>query len=110
MDPLYEEWPSLGQYAEAWLLFCTGLSSLISGYAWGWLSDKYGRKLAFIITVGISGLAGFASAFAWSFPAFVGLRMLTSVGTGGILAVDWALFLEFTPTYYLLPVACKLSL
>jgi MFS family permease len=49
----------------------------------GWLTDKFGRKRLFNITLGLYLLATAASAAAWDFWSFALFRFLTGAGIGG---------------------------
>jgi len=51
--------------------------------AFGWLTDRFGRRRMFFITLGFY-LAGVAlSAFAWNMASLAAFRMLTGLGIGG---------------------------
>ncbi|KAJ6239847.1 major facilitator-type transporter hxnz-related [Anaeramoeba flamelloides] len=77
--------------------FFTTLVSFFGGLVWGVLSDKYGRKPIFIITVAISGLFGLLSSLVPNFALFVFMRCITSIGLCGTVAVDFVMFLEISP-------------
>ena len=49
----------------------------------GWLTDKFGRKRLFNITLGLYLLATAATAIAWDFWSFAAFRFLTGAGIGG---------------------------
>jgi MFS family permease len=49
----------------------------------GRLTDLYGRKKLFMVTLGLYVLASVATAFAWSPWSFFVLRFLTGLGIGG---------------------------
>ncbi|AKH41752.1 MFS family permease [Altererythrobacter atlanticus] len=49
----------------------------------GWLTDRWGRKRLFSITLGLYLLATAGTAFAWDLPSFVIMRFLTGAGIGG---------------------------
>ncbi|KAF4668470.1 hypothetical protein FOZ61_006312, partial [Perkinsus olseni] len=58
---------NLSQTDYAFFPFLTSLLSMLSSTLFGYLSDRIGRKWPFVVTLLISGLAGIASAFSWSF-------------------------------------------
>jgi MFS family permease len=49
----------------------------------GWLTDRFGRRLVFNITLGIYVLGVLASACAWDFGSLAAFRVLTGLGIGG---------------------------
>lgn len=69
----------------------------LGSFFWGVGADVLGRRVAFNVTLLITGLFGIASAWAtswgWVCLLFGGLGF----GVGGNLPVDGALFLEFLP-------------
>jgi MFS family permease len=64
---------------------------------WGTASDIIGRRLAFNMTLLITGVFGLAVGGAQSWIAVCGLYAAMGAGVGGNLPVDGALFLEFLP-------------
>ena len=69
----------------------------IGSWCWGWVADRWGRKLVFAATVltfslftGIAGLSG-------SLGFLIGARFLTGLGLGGMVPIDSALVAEFAP-------------
>lgn len=49
----------------------------------GWLTDRWGRKRLFSITLGLYLVATAATAFTWDLPSFMLMRFLTGAGIGG---------------------------
>ncbi len=74
---------------------CSALGLCCGALVWGGISDRIGRRQAFLYTCVVSGFFGFASAFSQSFEALVALRFLASTGLGGNLPIDLGLFIEF---------------
>ena len=72
-EPCSKNW-GVSKQGFAWLFFITAFASVIGGLISGYVSDKYGRQLPFIIALGTSGCFGLASAFADSFWSFIFLR------------------------------------
>ncbi|CAG8719351.1 14217_t:CDS:2 [Cetraspora pellucida] len=70
---------------------------MIGALFWGVLSDSYGRKKAFNLTLFFTALFGTLSAFSQSFIQLCFLLFLTGFSVGGNMPVDGALFLEFIP-------------
>ncbi|KAI5458826.1 major facilitator superfamily domain-containing protein [Mariannaea sp. PMI_226] len=70
---------------------------VIGSTLWPMTADFIGRRLAFNITLLISGLAGIAGAGSPNFVAIATFCALIGLGTGGNQPVDSAIFLEFIP-------------
>ncbi|MCF8709356.1 MFS transporter [Rhizorhapis sp. SPR117] len=49
----------------------------------GWLTDRWGRKRLFSITLGLYLLATAGTAFSWDLPSYAVMRFLTGAGIGG---------------------------
>lgn len=65
---------------------------------WGYISDRFGRLVSFSLTVWMTFIGGFLSAFSPNYPILFILRFLAAFGIGGMLPVDYTIFLEFLPT------------
>ena len=64
---------------------------------WGFGCDIFGRRWAFNLTIGITAVFGLIAAGSPNFAAIGCFAALWSVGVGGNLPVDSAIFLEFLP-------------
>ncbi|KAL1515991.1 hypothetical protein AB1Y20_002604 [Prymnesium parvum] len=64
---------------------------------WGPFSDVYGRKPAFVLTLGLAGLCGGGVALAPTYATLLAALFLTGVAVGGNMPVDGALLAEFLP-------------
>lgn len=69
----------------------------VGSWCWGWIADRWGRRVVFASTVlmfslftGVAGLAG-------SLGFLVGARFLTGLGLGGMVPIDQALVTEYAP-------------
>ncbi len=49
----------------------------------GWLTDRWGRKKLFFLTLGLYLIATAGTAFTWDLPSFALMRFLTGAGIGG---------------------------
>ncbi|WP_428490428.1 MFS transporter [Rhodopila sp.] len=49
----------------------------------GWLTDRFGRRLIFNLTLGIYMVGVLLTAFAWNFWSFAGFNIITGLGIGG---------------------------
>ena len=56
---------------------------MIGALGFGWLTDRWGRKRLFTITLGLYLVATAATACSWSFGSYAVFRMLTGAGIGG---------------------------
>ena len=61
------------------------------------IGDLFGRRLAFNLTIGITSVFGLIAAGSPNFAAIGCFAALWSVGVGGNLPVDSAIFLEYLP-------------
>lgn len=66
------------------------IGSAVGGITFGWLGDRFGRRRTLIWSILIYSIATGLVFFAPTFGAFVALRFLTGVGTGGEWAVGFA--------------------
>ncbi|KAF8798674.1 MFS general substrate transporter [Phlegmacium glaucopus] len=79
---------------------------LVGAVFWGVGADIWGRKFSFNFTLFITGVFAIAAGGAPDFITLTALTAVFSVGVGGNLPVDSAIFLEFVPVshQYLLTV------
>ncbi|KAJ7458054.1 MFS general substrate transporter [Mycena galericulata] len=79
---------------------------LVGAAFWGVGADIWGRKVSFNLTLLINGIFGLAAGASPNFAALTTFAALWSIGVGGNLPVDSAIFLEFVPAshQYLLTV------
>ncbi|KKK26380.1 putative sugar transporter [Aspergillus rambellii] len=70
---------------------------LVGAVFWGFGCDLFGRKIAFNLTIGITAAFSLVAAWSPSFAAVSTFTALWSIGVGGNLPVDSAIFLEFLP-------------
>ncbi|KAG8736829.1 hypothetical protein FRC10_008820, partial [Ceratobasidium sp. 414] len=73
------------------------ISGFWSGLGWGLGSDIWGRKISFNTTLAIVGIFATVAAASPTFTALSVFAALWSIGVGGNLPVDSAIFLEFLP-------------
>jgi MFS transporter, putative metabolite:H+ symporter len=74
----------VGQFVGAWIF--------------GYLSETYGRKFAFVTALLLFGIMSVATAFAWDFQSLVICRIVQGLGLGGEIPVAGALFGEYLRT------------
>ena len=70
---------------------------LIGAFVFGRLADRIGRRPVLMMAIVIDACFGVASAFSNSFELLLVLRLLTGIGVGGTLPVDYTLMAEFLP-------------
>ena len=72
---------STGQIGTAAAIYVAG--ACIGALFFGQLTDRFGRKKLFLITLAVYLAATFATAFAWSAWYFFLCRFITGAGIGG---------------------------
>jgi MFS family permease len=79
------------------LTLSQNIGLLFGAVFWGFGCDIFGRRWAFNLTIGITAVFGMIAAGSPNFAAIAVFAALWSVGVGGNLPVDSAIFLEFLP-------------
>ncbi len=74
------------------------IGMLIGAFVFGRLADRIGRRPVLMIAILIDAVGGIASAFAPSLEWLFFLRLLTGIGVGGTLPVDYTMMAEFLPS------------
>jgi MFS family permease len=82
---------------------CTG--SLFFSY----LTDKYGRKRLFLITLGVYLVFSFLTGFSWNFWSFAFFRFMAGTGIGGEYSAIYSAVDELIPARYRGQVALAIS-
>lgn len=70
----------------------------VGAFFWGYVSDHMGRQLSFAMTVWLTFFGGFFSGLAPNYAVLLFLRFTAAFGIGGMLPVDYTVFLEFLPS------------
>ncbi|MDP9095488.1 MAG: MFS transporter [Pseudomonadota bacterium] len=83
---------SFGLTASAYLV-----GAVVGALGFGWLTDRWGRKRLFTITVLVYLVATVASGLAWNFWSFALFRFFTGAGIGGEYAAVNATIQELIP-------------
>ncbi len=77
-DTLHLSETQIGASASAYLL-----GAILGSLLFGRLTDRFGRKKLFLVTLTIYLLGTLATAFSWNFYSFSCFRALTGTGIGG---------------------------
>lgn len=83
------------QALQTGTLFFVGM--LVGAFCFGRLADRIGRRPVLMMAVVIDAVSGVASAFAPDLTWLLVLRLLTGIGVGGTLPVDYTMMAEFLP-------------
>jgi putative MFS transporter len=75
----------------------TMIGMMVGSFVWGWIADKWGRRMAFTATVLIFSLFSGMTAACFSIGFLLGVRFVTGFGLGGAIPVDAAILAEFAP-------------
>lgn len=79
----------------AGLLIAAGyVGQFVGAIGFGFVSERAGRKVAFVTASAIFGLLSLAAAFAWSIESLMALRLIQGIGLGAEVPVAAALFNE----------------
>ncbi|MGH9640685.1 MAG: MFS transporter, partial [Bryobacteraceae bacterium] len=70
--------PQIGSIASAYLI-----GAVCGAVVFGYLTDRWGRKRLFFITLAIYLAGTLLTAFSWNFWSFAAFRMVTGAGIGG---------------------------
>jgi len=77
------------------------LAGAVSGaFLFGYLTDLFGRKKLFMVTLGVYLAATAATAFSWDFASFALFRFLTGAGIGGEYAAINSAIQELVPARF----------
>ena len=95
--------PQIGKHfgvsltAMGFVITAQSVGRIFGNIGWGWLADRYGRKLTFMLGVvwfaAFSGLTG----LAWSYAALVVIQLFFGIGFGGEWTASAALLMESVP-------------
>lgn len=75
------------------------LTSLLSAFAAGWLSDHFGRRRLVYISGFLMAFVGVIFVMTHSFPLVIAAGALFGIGYGAYQSVDWALVADVLPSH-----------
>jgi MFS family permease len=94
-DTLHLTSSNLGAIASFYVV-----GAVTGALGFGWITDRYGRRLVFYVTLIIYLSGVMLSAFAWDFWSFAVFRMVTGFGIGGEYAAVNSAIDELIPAKY----------
>jgi MFS family permease len=74
--------------------------AVLGAAVFGWLTDRWGRKTLFFITLAVYLVATAATAFSWDLWSFALFRFFTGAGIGGEYTAINSTIQEFIPARY----------
>jgi len=74
--------------------------AVIGALLFGYLTDRFGRRKLFFVTLGLYLTATAATAFSWNFWSFALFRALTGAGIGGEYTAINSAIQEFVPARF----------
>jgi MFS family permease len=94
-----KQWGGLSSFQGSALASMAFAGSLLGSLFWGIVSDRVGRKPAFVLTVVISTCFGVLTAASVNVWMLIACRFMVGFALGGNLSVDMVMMLEFVPTH-----------
>jgi MFS transporter, putative metabolite:H+ symporter len=84
-----------GVETAGFLIAAGYLGQIVGAIGFGFVSERFGRKAAFIASSLLFGLLSLVAAFAWSMASLLVLRLIQGLGLGAEVPVATAMFNEF---------------
>ena len=94
--PMQQEW-NITSVEYGLLPSTTGVTNIIGGFFYSFLSDSYGRVWPYSLALFHLGIVGLASAFSPNFAVFLTLRDIASFALPAVASVLYSTFVEFLP-------------
>ncbi|KOB70676.1 putative organic cation transporter [Operophtera brumata] len=76
------------------------LGILVGNMMFGYLSDRFGRRIPFLAAVSLQLMSGVATAFSVNWYMFTTLRFFLAVATGGTMVTSFVLTMELIGAKY----------
>uniref|UniRef100_A0A0K2TL63 Major facilitator superfamily (MFS) profile domain-containing protein n=1 Tax=Lepeophtheirus salmonis TaxID=72036 RepID=A0A0K2TL63_LEPSM len=83
---------------------------LIGSFVLGFFSDKYGRRLALIVSILLVSIPSMIASFAHNIYMFIFLRILTGMGGIGCFMVSFVLVVEYVSLEYTLLIGIAIEI
>jgi EmrB/QacA subfamily drug resistance transporter len=81
----------------SWVVTAYLLTSTASTPLWGKISDLYGRRSVFQVAIVIFLIGSVLAALATNMPQLIGFRALQGLGSGGLMALTFAIIGDVIP-------------
>jgi MFS family permease len=94
-DTLHLSSTDLGSVASFYVV-----GAVVGALLFGWITDRFGRRLVFYVTLLIYLGGVLLSAFSWDFWSFACFRLITGLGIGGEYAAVNSAIDELIPAKY----------
>lgn len=85
----------VGVEIAGFLIAAGYLGQIVGAIGFGFVSELFGRKVAFIASSLLFGLLSLVAAFAWSVESLLAFRLIQGIGLGAEVPVAAAMFNEF---------------
>ncbi len=76
------------------------VGAVLGAFLFGYLTDRFGRRKLFMVTLGLYLAATAATALSWNFASFALFRLLTGAGIGGEYAAINSAIQELVPARF----------
>jgi SHS family lactate transporter-like MFS transporter len=70
------------------------LASIAGGFVFGWLADRRGRRLTYVMFTALYSVSAIVGGFITDFGAFTATRVIAGLAMGGAFGVIFAMFAE----------------
>ncbi|MEV0109421.1 MFS transporter [Nocardia sp. NPDC050799] len=85
---------SVSSQAVVGVITLQSLASIAGGFLFGWLADRYGRRLTYVTFTGLYSVAAVAGGFITDFELFTATRVVAGLAMGGAFGVIFSMFAE----------------
>jgi putative MFS transporter len=85
----------VGLETAGFLIAAGYVGQIVGAIGFGFVSERFGRKAAFIASSALFGVLSLVAAFAWSVESLLVFRLIQGIGLGAEVPVAAAMFNEF---------------
>ena len=79
---------------------CYLSGAVVGALAFGWLTDRQGRRRIFFVTLGFYIVGTALTAFSWNLPSYCSFMFITGLGIGGEYSAVNSTIQEFVPARF----------